>query len=153
MRYKAISLIESLVYLALFAIFFLSVIQFMMSMGSANRSAREKQQLETATMFVHNHLREQLEDAQVLVVGVDTFTVTIDSIDYVYSIVADELVVTSQTVTQQITPSFATVSNLTLTAITEGVNDIGLEFSMDLVSKKEDISSRHIDLTLLLGSI
>lgn len=153
MKYKAISLIESLVYLAIFAIFFLSVIQFLMSMSDANLSAREKQQLETAAMFVNNHLTAQLEDAQTIVVGVDTFTLTIDSIDYVYSIVSDELVVTSQSVTEQITPSFATVSNVSLTAISEGVVDVGLEISMDLISEKEDISTRHIDLTLLLGSI
>jgi Tfp pilus assembly protein FimT len=55
-RINGLTLIEILIYLALFAIIFSSIMQFTLSVAEANQTAEFKNEIERATIFVNEHL-------------------------------------------------------------------------------------------------
>lgn len=62
-RYKAITLLETIIYLALFAVIFVAIIQFYFMMARNNRVAQERVEMHKIILFVNQHFSESFEEA------------------------------------------------------------------------------------------
>ena len=57
-RFKAITLVESLIYLALFGLIFLAVMQFFITLRGNNQLTLEKANLEKVNTYLNNHFSD-----------------------------------------------------------------------------------------------
>jgi len=71
-RIEGLTLVEMILYLALFAIIFLAVMQFVLAIAENNRVAMARTRVETSQIFVLEHIRESFD--------------TVDSIDEIGSV-------------------------------------------------------------------
>jgi len=62
-KLKAITLVESTIYLALFGIMFIAIMQFVITMRDNNRVAIEKVDLERVVIFLTNHISDTTKNA------------------------------------------------------------------------------------------
>lgn len=62
-KYKAITLLETSVYLALFALLFASMMQFYFTIGDANRGSEARLQNQRLTLFLSEHMDDTLENS------------------------------------------------------------------------------------------
>ncbi len=60
-KLKALSIVEVLVYFALFGVIFLGIINFMISVRATNTSAEQRNLLGKNTIYVMNHLNSSFE--------------------------------------------------------------------------------------------
>ncbi len=58
---KGVSLIETILYLALFAIIFTSVVSFMLAVSENNRIAKARNRVESSMIFVTEHISESFD--------------------------------------------------------------------------------------------
>lgn len=63
-KIKAITLVETLVYLALFGIFFITVMQFLFFLQGFQSNAESRLLLNQNSIFVSEHIKETLKDAK-----------------------------------------------------------------------------------------
>lgn len=63
-KIKAITLVETLVYLALFGIFFITVMQFLFFLQGFQSNAESRLLLNQNSIFVSEHIKESLKDAK-----------------------------------------------------------------------------------------
>lgn len=68
MRLKGLTLMESIVYIALFSLIFIVIIQFSLSIAENNRNAGDKTEIERVSIFLFEHLETTVEDSS----GIDT---------------------------------------------------------------------------------
>jgi len=61
---KGITLLESLIYLALFAVVFIGVIQFTFTISDSNESTEQIEKTEKASIFIMNHLNDSFNKAE-----------------------------------------------------------------------------------------
>lgn len=73
LKKKAITLVETLVYLAIFGVFFAIVIAFMLDVSEANRRSLAQNEIERATLFLFNHMTDTFERASAIDEGSSTF--------------------------------------------------------------------------------
>lgn len=62
--YEGLTLVETILYLALFAIIFFTVMQFVLAIGENNRRAMARSRVETSQIFVLEHLQESFAVAE-----------------------------------------------------------------------------------------
>lgn len=62
-KLKAITLVEATIYLALFGIMFIAIMQFVITMRDNNRLAIEKVDLERVVIFLTNHISDTTKNA------------------------------------------------------------------------------------------
>jgi len=62
-KLKAITIVETLIYLVLFGVIFIAIIEFFITMRDNNKSAIEKVNLEKVTIFLTNHLSDSFKNS------------------------------------------------------------------------------------------
>lgn len=63
-KFKAMTLVELVVYLALFGVIFLSIMQFVMATNQNNDTARGRNLIEKNTVFILRHLEQAFSSVQ-----------------------------------------------------------------------------------------
>lgn len=71
--YKALTLVEVVTYLAIFAFIFISIIEFVISVKQTNDSALDRSNLERAMIFVMSHLNDSFDQSNTIVVNESVF--------------------------------------------------------------------------------
>ena len=140
-KYRGITLIESVLYLGLFAITFTTIMQFYFSTGNSNIRSAENFRIQRTRIYLVEHLDTTFEEA----VSVDVANSTFDDDDGVvrlnvgagyvqYQINSDgQIEVTDGTNTDPLTPPSLNVSKFRIDRSTSGTSSLDfLEFSIDV---------------------
>ncbi|KXK27430.1 MAG: hypothetical protein TR69_WS6001000306 [candidate division WS6 bacterium OLB20] len=90
-RQRAITLIETLVYLAVFGVMFTVVIAFMLSVSESNRRSLVQNEVERSVLFLFNHMEDTFNRASAINAGTSVFDnnngvlhLTAGTDDYIY---------------------------------------------------------------------
>ncbi|MFQ5492694.1 MAG: hypothetical protein ACE5DX_00850 [Candidatus Dojkabacteria bacterium] len=70
---KGITLIESLVYLAVFGVMFFAVMQFVFTVIDSNRRANSINEIDKAAIFINQHINDSFDTASSVNTGLSTF--------------------------------------------------------------------------------
>ena len=73
-KFKGITLVESLIYLALFGVFFLTVMQFLFYLQNFTNNAESRLLLNQNSIFISEHLKETFKNAK----SIDTINSQLD---------------------------------------------------------------------------
>lgn len=154
MKYKGITLVESIIYLSLFGLVFVAIIQFFVSTIYANKNTRSLQRIENTAIFLNDHFLEEFQDAtNVTIISYSHFEIDVDGVSYDYSIVNDRLIANDGADTA-VTPFFIQIDNPNFSAIRDmSGNTIGLQMTFDLVDRYDSKITRSFDSIFILGSI
>jgi len=63
--YKGVTLLETLLYIVLFGLVFVSIVEFFLYISLQNRNARISMQLERAVIFVSEHIEDEIQKSTV----------------------------------------------------------------------------------------
>jgi len=72
-KYSAITLVETLVYIGVFGIIFVVIIQFLIMMSDNNRLTQQRLETSRSKLFLYEHLEKSFLDADTLSVQDTTF--------------------------------------------------------------------------------
>ena len=95
---QGITLIEVVIYLALFAILFVVVVEFTLAVSERNRNARARTEVERSLIFALEHIEDAFDNAQSIDAGSSIFhsdngvlVLTVSGEQVMYSLTADTL--------------------------------------------------------------
>lgn len=136
---KGATLIETILYLALFGIIFLTVIEFAFVLGRSNDKAQAENEMHRNTIFLNEHLVENFGQAEAINGNISVFD---DSngvlrlameIGYKqYQIADSRLIVTDGTTQTYLTSPAIKVTGFTVRAIMNGLNEyVGISITID----------------------
>ena len=152
-NYKGISLIETVVYLALFAVVFTVIVSFFITVSNANKGAKDKQQLEYVSLFVIKHLEQNLQSETISSVTTDSIVFTGNGVsnNYVFS---DRIQFNNGIQIIPVTPLFVSISNTILTSVKDKNNNIvGVEIDFRVNSISDTSLHREVHLTILQSNL
>lgn len=72
-KYKGITAVETVIYLAIFSAIFITMIQYMFSIGKNNQLAEDTINLEKNALFITQHMRDSFMTAESINVASSTF--------------------------------------------------------------------------------
>lgn len=71
--FKALTLVEVVTYLAIFAFIFISIIEFVISVKQTNDTALDRSNIERALIFVMSHINDSFDQSNTIVVNESVF--------------------------------------------------------------------------------
>ncbi len=144
-KQKAITLVESVLYLALFGIFFVIVVQFAFTIGQQNTKSDLDNTLNRGIIFVNEHLNDDFINALSVNSGLSTFgsnsgvlRLNMPASKYAqYSISSSRLQFSDNGTTYYLTPQELTVSQFLLTRINNAAGTaVGTQMTLTMSSNK-----------------
>lgn len=150
--FKAITLAETVIYLALFAVIFTSIMQFTLSVSEANQSAEFKNEVERATIFVNEHLNLTFRSINQIDANNSFFyqddgklKLTHLPATYKYSIINDRLSFDNNGTSSYLTNSNIKINKFYLERVlAPDLTIVGVRVTMNLVSAKKPNISKTI---------
>lgn len=152
-RAKAISLIESIVYIAVFGIVFLFIMQYLFSISEANQNANTKKEFEKSAIFLNQHLNDTFSKA----VSVDTANsifntdngkvrINLTSGFKEYSILNNQINFNNNGTNSYLTPPEIKITKLYFDQVLNSSNTlVGIRVTVNMVSpKNSNISNSYI---------
>lgn len=158
-KFRAITLMELLVYLALFGIIFISVLQFTLQVEENNRRSLNHNLLQKYSIFINQHIAQTIDDTD----SIDTAGSTFDNPQGVldlnlfggsattYTLSGGQLSVNRGSGAVDLTPSYLTIDNFFLEQIedSEG-NVIGVKANLHMYSNFDSDVDNTIETNFLL---
>ena len=156
---KGITLVETLLYLGLFAMIFLVIIRFYLFVSVNDRLAKHTNRLSRAGIFVNEHIDDSFGESTALNVGESIFdspngvlALTGDATAYQYSIQNNDLVFTSGGISTRITGDLVEVDSFYLEKLVdEDALPIGVKMTLVVSTSVEDSMSRTYQTSYILG--
>ncbi len=147
---KALTLVETVIYMALFSFLMMMVMQFVFIVDKANDTGFKKNELERSVVFISQHLKESFNSSN----GIDEINTLINDNNGVltlnhngsqikYSIDGQKIMVTRGTNTNYITTGDYVVEQFLLEPVlnTDGSLE-GLKVTIKITDKKDEAISR-----------
>lgn len=159
-RQPGLTLIETIVYLAIFGIVFVAIVQFALGISEFNRLNVYRQQLDRNAILVLQHLESEFNQSKTIVTNNSQFdtdngvleltNLTNDTVSY--SLSAGQIMVQrGSAAAVSLTPSAElTVQKFRLTPLLNAGSYIGVHWEIELVSKGDTALTRSITSTNML---
>ncbi len=155
---RGITLVEALVYLALFGMIFLTMVEFFISMNQGNKQAKYSIDVEKSSIFVLEHLKESFDQATVIDPNLSTFDVdngvlrlTTGSGYIEYRVSGQHLQIDRNGTTNNITTNGLTMTVFKITKVLNRKNEIvGIKLNFTIRSTKYPSKLKSVETTLLL---
>jgi competence protein ComGC len=149
---KAFTLVETLLYLALFNVVFLSVIGFTIAITQNNRVAEYRNAVDKNTIFVTQHLQDAFSHANAVDAANSVYDTDNGRIRLIqatgykeYFIENNTLKVTNGLSTYDLSDALASVSKLRVeTVLSPTGSQTGARITLRFVSKKYDTVSKEV---------
>lgn len=153
MKLRAFTLIETILYLALFNVIFFSVITWAIALSQSNRNAEYKNAVEKNAIFVSEHLNDTFKRGltvdSVNSVFNDTngkVRATFTSGYFEYARAGNTLRVTDGTLTHDLTDKFVLVTEFNVAPVTvEGGVIVGAKIRINFIAEKYPTITKTIE--------
>lgn len=145
-KVAAATLLEMIVYVALFGVIFISVVEFTLTMQEYDQNAVYYNDLERSAVFVNQHIRQTFRQGKLIKPATSVFDndngqlvlTSTNNIDITYKLVNGELMINRSSVDNPITPSSIRVTKLRFTKIVDSEGkEVGTEIEYRLELKQE----------------
>lgn len=144
MRLKAFTLVETILYLALFNVIFFSVITWAIALTQSNRNAEYKNAVEKNAIFLSEHLKDTFQKGISVDQANSTFNVPNGKVRIVnasgymeYFTTSNKLVVTNGTGTFDLTDKFVNITNFTVSPVIVPPNTVvGANITITITAEK-----------------
>ncbi|MCC7303863.1 hypothetical protein IT418_00375 [bacterium] len=152
MKLKAFTLIETILYLALFNIIFFAVITWSIALSQSNRNAEYKNAVEKNAIFLSEHLKDTFKGG----ISVDSANSTFDATSgkirvnlssgfLEYTLVDNKVTVTNGTTTFDLTDRFVHVTKFTVSPVIIPPSTIvGANITLTFVAEKYPTNTKTI---------
>lgn len=160
-RLKAVSLIEVIVYLALFGMIFITIIQFFLAMQQFNERTSLRNGIQFETVFVSSHFDLSAESADSIIVAESIFessngVITLETpagTDIEYSLIDGRIQVDRNGVANFITSNRVEVTNLRFEEVlTPFDTNIGFRLIMDLNNSANPTITESITTSFIVDN-
>lgn len=140
MTHRGMTLIETVLYVALFALIFTTVITFALAIGESNKKAQERNVLSRSLLFVSSHLTSTFETADSINDSGCVFndnngrvSMVDEGLSVVYSLSDGRLIFTSPAGSSHLTPSGLTVTRFLIQPVYTRSSELtGIRVSLDV---------------------
>ena len=140
---NGMTLIETVLYLALFALIFISVMQFSLAVAESNRAAVSRNKVEHTLIFVTEHLGLRFEEAQSINEGLTlletnggVLCLTSNGEDVTYSVSNGILQFSESGVVSALSNSSVVVESFYLEEVLDNVDQlVGIRLTLEIASK------------------
>jgi Tfp pilus assembly protein PilV len=145
-KIKGITLIEMLVYLAIFGMIFLTIIQFVLMIVSSNQRAEQRKEMERTTTFLLEHMNDSFSRSNTVDIGGSVFNsnngrirTTNGVVFYEYSLNNSRIQINSSGTTNFLTTADTAVTKFFVERVNSpqtGLPD-GVRITLDIESNKD----------------
>lgn len=157
-KVSGITLTEVLVYLGVFAIVFLGIIQFLFYVGENNSEAEEKHELQKSIILIDEHLNNSFKASSTIneassIFANDNGTIRLEeAATYIeYSIVNGRLNFNNNGVSTSVSPAIYDITKFRLEKILDSQDNlVGVRVEYEIVSTKNSNLIREFQTSYLL---
>lgn len=150
---KGFTLVETLVYIAIFTVFFATIIQFSLSIEESNRIANLRKLLSNNSIYLVNHINDTFSKSQVIEESLSIFDSNsskiylrngVTTFEYIKS--QNQIVFKRSGVSSELNYDGVRLDRFVANKITDNSNDIlGIRISATLVAGESNIISFSFD--------
>jgi hypothetical protein len=142
-KFRAITLMELLIYLALFGVIFVSVLQFTLQVEENNRRSLNHNLLQKYSIYLNQHMAQAVDDTDSVDIAGSTFANSQGVLDLnpfaggaiTYRLTTGQLSINRGSGAVNITPSYLTIDNFTVERIRDSAGgDVGVKITVHMYS-------------------
>jgi len=156
--YKSMSLLETLLYVALFGLIFISIFEFFLFTAEKNQVATERIEIERTVLFIEEHLQDTINRGESIDEVNSIFDQDSGKVRIIinggygeYRIVSGKLVYDEDATVNDLIPSRFTVSRLYVEKVLDSAAEVtGVRLTIELNSKKISINKTTFSTLLIL---